>query len=285
MTITALTYNISWANQKGLVEGSEADFVAMCQKTNTECFRNCLKIIKEVRNLHLVGLQEVNTENLEEEIISSSEHLNSHERGTVGLSSVSLIWNDAIFGEVVGRNVVNLSKKEDDRPCLIVSTTHGYQLICAHFPWIDDVNQVTAISKILEDACFSQVAPTIILADTNDENTLISKDAPLCFGGNVLSQGLTKAELEANLISCCWHETEHTYRSFVATGDYILAPDSIMGKNYILEEHNDILASDHRPVLADLKLPVEKALIASNNQIMNQSVLMCIRCSQQQRDL
>ena len=32
MKITALSYNISWANQKNIAAGSEKDFVEMCQK-------------------------------------------------------------------------------------------------------------------------------------------------------------------------------------------------------------------------------------------------------------
>ena len=31
MKVTALTYNISWANQKNIIAGSERDFVQMCQ--------------------------------------------------------------------------------------------------------------------------------------------------------------------------------------------------------------------------------------------------------------
>ena len=98
MKITALSYNISWANQKNIAAGSEKDFVEMCQKKKIRCFINSLNIIRGIDNLHLIGLQEVNTENLEKTLIKSNKHLNSYTRGAVGLSSVSLIWNSKIFG-------------------------------------------------------------------------------------------------------------------------------------------------------------------------------------------
>ena len=40
----------------------------MCQKKRIKCFDNSLKIIRNIDNLHLVGLQEVNTDNLEKKI-------------------------------------------------------------------------------------------------------------------------------------------------------------------------------------------------------------------------
>jgi len=251
MKVTALSYNISWANQKNIAAGSEKDFVEMCQNIGLKCFDNSLKIIKDIDNLHLIGLQEVNTDNLEKKIIKSSKHLNSYSRGTVGLSSVSLIWNSKVFGKYKNKKVINL-KEGDDRPCLIIETKKGYQLIAAHFPWIDNRKQVNDVYNIIRTHCFTDKIPTIILADTNDEYTLISKENSFKLGRYKLSQGLTKSQLKKNLITCCWHEKGHKFKSFVATGDYILAPASMMTKNYIPDLYKDIIASDHRPVLADL---------------------------------
>ena len=67
-------------------------------KKGLKCFDNSLKIIEDIDNLHLIGLQEVNTDNLERKIIKNTKYLNSYSRGTIGLSSVSLIWNRDIFG-------------------------------------------------------------------------------------------------------------------------------------------------------------------------------------------
>lgn len=253
MKITALSYNISWANQKNIAAGSEKDFVEMCQKKKIRCFNNSLKIIRGIDNLHLIGLQEVNTDNLEKTLIKSNKHLNSYTRGAVGLSSVSLIWNSKIFGKLKNKRVINL-KEGDQRPCLIIETVKGYQLIAAHFPWIDYKRQLNKVYDLIRLNCFSKSMPTIVLADTNDEYTLISKESPFKIGSYKLSQGLTKAKLKKELISCCWHKKGHKLNSFVATGDYILAPASMMVKNYIPDSYKNILASDHRPVLADLNI-------------------------------
>ena len=253
MKVTALTYNISWANQKNIVAGSERDFVQMCQDVQIKCFNNVLKIIKNIKNLHLIGLQEVNTPNLEKKLIKNSNYLNSFERGTVGLSSVSLIWNNKIFGKVKKKKVINLSEN-DDRPCIIILTTKRYQLIVAHFPWIANRRELNKVYKLILDNCFSTSYTPVICADTNDSHTLISKNNSFEFGRYKLSQGLTKSELKKDLISCCWHEKGHKYMSYIDTGDYILAPSSIMVKNYIPDLYRDIFASDHRPVLATLNI-------------------------------
>ena len=253
MKITALSYNISWASQKNITAGSEKDFVEMCQHVRLNCFDNSLKIIKDIDNLHIVGLQEVNTDNIERKIIKTSKHLNSYARGKVGLSAVSLIWDSQIFGKLKKKKVINL-KDGDERPCLIIETQGGYQLIASHFPWIDNRTQLNAIYNIIRKNCFTDKMPTIVLADTNDEHTLISKDRPFKLGRYKLSQGLTKSELKKELISCCWHKQDHKYKSFASTGDYILAPSSMMVKNYIPDLYKDIFASDHRPVLADINI-------------------------------
>ena len=74
--VTALTHNISWANQKNIIAGSEKDFVKMCQDVQVKYFTNALKIIKNIKNLQLVGLQAVNTPELENRIIKSCKYLN-----------------------------------------------------------------------------------------------------------------------------------------------------------------------------------------------------------------
>lgn len=254
MRITALTYNISWASQNDVAAGSERDFVEMCQYTRVKCFLNSLRIINDIDNLHLIGLQEVNTTDIERKIIKRSKHLNAYSRGTIGLSSVSLIWNAHLFGARKHKRVINL-KDGEDRPCLIIETQKGYQLIVAHFPWIDDDRkQLNIVYNIIRTQCFTHKRPTIVLADTNDEYTLISREHPFRLGRYELSQGMTRRQLKHTLISCCWHEKGHKFKSFASTGDYVLAPSGMMIRNYIPDLYKDILASDHRPVLADLRI-------------------------------
>ena len=253
MRITALTYNISWASQKDVAAGSEKDFVEMCQRIGVRCFANSLRIIMDIDNLHLIGLQEVNTADIERKIIKRSTHLNAYSRGTIGLSSVSLIWNANIFGARKHKRVINL-KDGEDRPCLIIETEKGYQLIVAHFPWIDDREQLNTVYNNIRTQCFTRKRPTIVLADTNDEYTLISREHPFRIGRYELSQGMTRTQLKKWLISCCWHEKGHRFKSFAATGDYVLAPSGMMIKNYIPDLYKDMVASDHRPVLADLRI-------------------------------
>jgi hypothetical protein len=253
MKITALTYNISWAVQKNILAGSEKNFVQMCQNKDIKCFDNTIKIIQSIQNLHLIGLQEVNTTNLEKKLIKSLEYCDSFERGKVGLSSVSLIWNSNIFGKKKVVKTINLSTK-DDRPCLYILTTKGYLLISAHFPYFKRRNQLDSIYNLIKTNAPTSICIPIILADTNDAKTLINKNKPFQFGKNKLSQGLTKAKLRKELITCCWHEEGHKYSPYDATGDYILAPSKIMTKNYIPILYKDIYGSDHRPVLADLQI-------------------------------
>ena len=137
---------------------------------------------------------------------------------------------------------------------MIILTTKGYQLIVAHFPWIKDRKQLNKVYKLILDSSFTKTNIPIIIADTNDAHTLINKNTPFKFGRFKLSPGLTKSKLKKDLISCCWHEKGHKYNSFDATGDYILAPSSIMVKNYIPDLYKDIFTSDHRPVLATLNI-------------------------------
>ena len=261
MKITALTYNLSWATQKNLLAGSEKDFVQICQNADINCFQNSLRIIKSIENLYLVGLQEVNTNGLEKYLIKNCQHLTAFQRGTYGVSSVSLIWNKEIFGKVVDKVVFNLhihDRDHDHRPCMILLTSNGYQLIVAHFPHFSTKKQLDEIYKIILEHRFNNSLP-IVFADTNDTFTLINKNSPLKLGKYKLSQGMTKSQLKKELLSCCRHNTRLKsiqYKSLDSTGDYILAPSSVIINNYIPDLYKDILASDHRPVLATLNLKI-----------------------------
>jgi hypothetical protein len=127
----------------------------------------------------------------------------------------------------------------------------------AHFPWLPDTNAVNKISRIIE-AHISSDGPIIILADTNDENTLISSTSPLKIKNKELSHGLTVADAKRKLNSCCWHKIGHKYEHFTATGDYILS--EIVKDIEIPIEHptnnknEKELYSDHMPVIATVEL-------------------------------
>lgn len=66
----------------------------------------------------------------------------------------------------------------DGRTCCIVTTTENIHLIVAHFPWINNQEDINKISKIM-NTHISPYGPIIILADTNDSETLISSENPL----------------------------------------------------------------------------------------------------------
>lgn len=54
-----LTYNLSWASQLGVEQGSEADFVAACNAKRTRCFRNAMRSLSELGKQDAVFFQEV----------------------------------------------------------------------------------------------------------------------------------------------------------------------------------------------------------------------------------
>ena len=104
MKINILTYNVSWATQVNKILGSEADFVEACQKKykkgGEQCIKNAINNINKLKKLDLVGLQEVNSD-IENEIMKKQSNLKQFTRGTIGLSTVSTLWNPEIFGELL----------------------------------------------------------------------------------------------------------------------------------------------------------------------------------------
>jgi hypothetical protein len=127
----------------------------------------------------------------------------------------------------------------------------------AHFPWLPDTNAVNKISRIIE-AYISSDGPIIILADTNDEKTLISSKNPLIIKNKKLSHGLTKEEARTHLQSCCWHEDGHKYKHLQSTGDYILSENVTNIHIPLAKPENTTteteLYSDHMPVIATVEL-------------------------------
>lgn len=63
--INVLTYNLSWATQINKIAGSESDFVEACQikykRGGLKCHRDAIHNLSKVGPIHLLGLQEVNS--------------------------------------------------------------------------------------------------------------------------------------------------------------------------------------------------------------------------------
>jgi len=276
MLINVLTYNISWATQVNKVLGSEADFVEACQKKykkgGIQCVKNAINNIKKLKNLDLIGLQEVNS-NIENKIMKIQPKLKKFTRGTIGLSKVSTLWNPEIFGELLNEETINLLEG-DDRPCLILVFKKNDQIfiiINLHMPWSDKriyaiktLNTFINKNKTIKEYIFNKNTKIIIMGDFNDPKTIINKNNPLILHNNKktikLIYNKTKAQSTKTLKSCCWHKPNHKYNYFDGTGDYILVNKNIKQKSIKIPDifkmagRTKILFSDHMPVLSILEI-------------------------------
>ena len=99
MKIRVLTYNMSWATQVNQVMGSEADFVKECQRLykggGKQCIDNAIRGIGKLQEIHLMGIQEVNSK-IERHLTKVQPKLKKYERGTIGRSTVSILWDPLI---------------------------------------------------------------------------------------------------------------------------------------------------------------------------------------------
>jgi endonuclease/exonuclease/phosphatase family metal-dependent hydrolase len=268
--IKTLTYNLSWASQKNVLMGSEEDFVRKCQTINRNCYEEALKKIKELHQIYkfgVIGIQEVEHKDLVTAICNNTK-LKGWYRGAtwnshVGVySGCAIIWNTKTLGTMKTAKTINLAtpdkaNKCDARTCCIVTTSKDINLVVAHFPWLNNNYDVKKISKII-DAHISSNGPIIILADTNDEKTLISSENPLIIKNKKLSHGLTKDAAQTHLQSCCWHENGHEYKHLRSTGDYILS-EKVRNIHIPLAKPENTtteteLYSDHMPVIATVVL-------------------------------
>jgi endonuclease/exonuclease/phosphatase family metal-dependent hydrolase len=268
--IKTLTYNLSWASQKNVLMGSETDFVKKCQAINRNCYKEALKKIKELHRIYkfdVIGIQEVEDKDLVTAICDNTK-LKGWYRGATWNSDVgvysgcAIIWNTKTLGTMKTAKTINLAtpnkaNKCDARTCCIVTTSKDINLVVAHFPWLNNNNDVKKISKII-DAHISSNGPIIILADTNDEKTLISSKNPLIIKNKKLSHGLTREEAQTHLQSCCWHEDGHEYNHLQSTGDYILSENVTNIHIPLAKPENTTteteLYSDHMPVIATVDL-------------------------------
>ena len=273
-TVTALTYNLSWASQAKVELGSEEDFVRQCKLIGRDCYVKALEKIGELHRIHkfdVLGIQEVQDIDLVTTIMEKTT-LTGWYRGATWnsdkkvYSGCALIWNTITLGTMKTGKTINLAKPDKDnkcdaRTCCIVTTSKDINLIVAHFPWINNQGDILSISEII-NAHISSNGPIIILTDANDGNTLISKEKPLVIRGKKLSHGLSQVEAKATLKTCCWHEKDNKnkWKHMTDTGDYILSENvtHIGIPQGIKIPSNDIneakLYSDHMPVMATISL-------------------------------
>ena len=272
LSVHALTYNLSFASQKNVVMGSEEDFVRHCQSINRNCYEEALKKIQELhnkKNFDVIGIQEVEHENLVSEICTRTG-LKGWYRGATwhseakAYSGCAIFWNTAMLGTMASSKTINLAEPDDKgecdaRTCCIINTTKDINLIVAHFPWLKTQDIVRKVSEIITTHISSN-GPIIILADTNDYETFISEEHPLIIKNKALSHGLTEQDAKKMLSSCCWHIKDHprNYGHLTTTGDYILSETVQNIKIPINKPTNDstetMLYSDHMPVVATVIL-------------------------------
>lgn len=288
MLINVLTYNMSWATQVNKELGSEKDFVKACRtkykRGGKQCTDNAVKKIGKLKRLHLMGIQEVNSA-IEKKIRLVQPNLRAHERGKIGRSIVSLMWDPIIFGKKQERYSFNLSGKEDDRPCLIVLTQKGkdvFLLINLHSPWVTETLPKILSREIMNsgikeiiNAFSNEDTKIIVTGDFNDDKALITKDKPLTItlknkrklknqkSKNIrvkLTHNKTKKQLQTSLKSCCWHESGHQWGHFTDPGDYILTNDKVKQRSMKIpkifdgKKRDKLLHSDHKPVLSTVEI-------------------------------
>jgi len=275
MKINVLTYNMSWATQINKVMGSESDFVKECQrlykKGGKTCNENAIQGIKTLKNIHLMGIQEVNSK-IEPKIKKVQSKLKNYERGSFGNSTVSILWDPSIFGKCIDKLVFNLSESNDSRPCLILLTKKNNQfflLINIHASWefkflpkYLSKNLSNSENILIKEKFKDKNTKIIVMGDFNDNNCDITKNKPLSFKINKkklsVKHNKTKKELKKSLRSCCWHEKGHKWGHYTDTGDYILTNDQVkqlsmyIPKYFNKKHRNRLMFSDHKPVISEL---------------------------------
>ena len=242
MKFNALTYNMSWATQSNKVLGSEADFVKACQKKYVNggktCNENAIKGLKTLKDIHLMGIQEVNSK-IESKIKKVLPKLKKYERGNIGMSTVSILWDTSIFGRLIDKVVFNLYEDSDSRPCLILLTKKGkdfFLLINIHAHWnfkylihYLSKNLSKLDNQLIKEKFKDKNTKIIVMGDFNDDKYQITKTKPLSFRINkkkiYLKHNKPKKQLKM----------------------YI--PKFFNKKN-----QNNLMYSDHKPVVSELEI-------------------------------
>jgi len=275
-SINVLTYNMSWATQINKALGSESDFVEACQKKykngGIRCNEKAIKKLKLLDNVRLMGIQEVNSQ-IEKKIKKNIPYLDKYKRGKVGLSTVTIMWDSNIFGNLKSQLLFNLSSN-DDRPCLILYTKKNdkkFILINIHAPWrmkglkeALSENISSSNNELIKNAFHDDDVKIIVIGDFNDDRGLLNVDKPLNFIVNEKKISVKhikkKEELKKSLNSCCWHKKDHKYGHFIGPGDYILTNKNLkqlklyIPKEFKSESRTEKLYSDHKPVMSKINI-------------------------------
>ena len=250
---------------------SEADFVEQCKRVDRNCYAKALDQLAEIKHVDVLGIQEAEDPELQHKIMSKMKDLDSYYRVGVWNGGIKkyvgalLLWNSKTLGAQDDAVTINLNTNNTDgRACGIVRTTSGVTLIVGHFPWLNNKEDKEKVERLISRHVKDANSNIIVVADTNDANTLIHSGSPLQIGSHKLSQNKTREELKKHLKTCCWHEPNHKYGHYMDTGDYVLAKNVINinipftplpGNDPTVQE----LFSDHAPVMAtvelDLNLP------------------------------
>ena len=267
--INVLTYNISWATQVNKVDGSESDFVEACQtkykKGGLECNRRAIRNLSKVGPIHLLGLQEVNS-NIEPVIQKYVPNITQYIDqevtrdnylsiiGKPPTSSVQTMWDPNVLGHLQHYTKCNLGDKKDIRMCFILhlkKNDTNFIVINLHAPWAHNNkngNKIQICSKIynhlktkaksIQNIMQQPDCKIICMGDFNDPQTRISKYRPLKLRVGKkeirLSQQRNKTSLHKSLKTCCWHKVGFVgnfkgskYGHFTDTGDYVLVNNNI----------------------------------------------------------
>ena len=266
--ISVLTYNMSWATQINKAMGSEANFVEACKNTYSQggfkCTLNAIKNIKTLPKLDLMCIQEVNSD-IEQKIKKVQSNLTMFKRGTVGLSTVSTMWNPNTFGKLINEHVVNLTNnKNDSRPALFLvfeKNNEKIVVVNVHMPWVIGEHTKNILDKVFRKLKVTNSDKIMMVGDFNDSKTTIYKNRPLSLKKKIkLSLNKNKKQLKKTLKSCCWHKKGHKYGYFTDTGDYVLVNKNIkqitleIPKIFKKRGKMNRLFSDHMPVFSTLKL-------------------------------
>lgn len=288
--IICLSYNISWATQANMVKGSEWDFVKACQKKygvekgGKICIDNALKeLFKLDYNFDVVALQECNSDDIESRFMNLYPYtLTNTVRTKSGLESSSILWNEKKLGKLVREYSLNLGIYDDRScTCILLKKYSVYTiLITLHGPNPYN-NEQFSKSELLNlfkhDLKEYLVLPStrvIILGDFNDEHATISDTNKLVFKLDsknklTLTSGFNREYHLNNLMTCCWHANNPNHH-FTRAGDVIIANENCrIDKQFIpdafnLDNPNEILYSDHKPVVAFITL-----LNSHNNNTSN----------------
>ena len=247
--------------------------VPQCERLGRNCYVEALDQLAGIQDVDVLGIQEAEDPELQDEIMRRIPGLDTYYRvgvwngGIKGYVGALLLWNSEVLGAQDDAITINLNTDNTDgRACGIVRTTKGVTLIVGHFPWLNEEEDKTNVERLISRHVKDANSNIIVVADTNDAKTMIHSGSPLEIGSHKLSQNRTRKELMKDLKTCCWHKPNHekNYGHYTDTGDYVLAKNVIdikipftplPGNDPSVQE----LFSDHAPVMAtvelDLNLP------------------------------